>query len=323
MTLVGAPGRRPAADPHARRETRSWTALGTYVEVSTATDVLDDAVRIVEEVLAEVDAAYSRFRPDSDLERANTTAGRPVTVTPVTVAAVRLALEAAHATDGLVDPTLGGVLVGAGYDRTFELVPADDPSPASIPARAASWADVVVTDDTLTVPPGVALDLGATGKGLAADLAALTVARELRAPVLVGVGGDLRVAGPSAAAHRVVVGHSRADLAAGGERAEVTLRHGGLATSSTSARRWRKGGRQWHHLVDPRTGAPATGPWRTVTALGHTAAAANTASTAAVVLGGAAPGWLARRRVAARLVADDGRVVRTPAWDAAGIEVNR
>ncbi|MGL4175927.1 MAG: FAD:protein FMN transferase [Dermatophilaceae bacterium] len=322
MTLVGAPGRRPAADPHARRETRSWAALGTYVEVSTPTGVLDDAVRIVEEVLAEVDAAYSRFRPDSDLERANTTAG-PVTIAPVTVAAVRLALEAAHATDGLVDPTLGGVLAGAGYDRTFELVPPDDPCPASIPARAASWADVVVTDNTLTVPPGVALDLGATGKGLAADLAALTVARELDAPVLVGVGGDLRVAGPPAVAHRVVVGHSRADLAAGGERTEVTLRHGGLATSSTSARRWRKGGRQWHHLVDPRTGAPATGPWRTVTALGHTATAANTASTAAVVLGAAAPDWLARRQVAARLVADDGHVVRTPAWDAAGIEVDR
>ncbi|MGL5816324.1 MAG: FAD:protein FMN transferase [Phycicoccus sp.] len=322
MTLVGAPGRRPAADPHARRETRSWTALGTYVEVSTTVDVLDDAVHLVEQVLDEVDAAYSRFRPDSDLERANATAG-PVAVGPVTLAAVRLALEAARATDGLVDPTLGGVLVGAGYDRTFALVPADDPAPASVPVRAGSWTDVVVTDTALTVPPGVSLDLGATGKGFAADLAALTVVSQLGAPVLVGVGGDLRVAGPPTTAHRVVVGHSVADLACGGERTEVTLRQGGLATSSTSTRRWRKGGRQWHHLVDPRTGAPAAGPWRTVTALGHTAAAANTASTAAVILGAAAADWLARRRVAARLVADDGRVLRTPAWDAAGIEVRR
>ncbi|MGL5852499.1 MAG: FAD:protein FMN transferase [Phycicoccus sp.] len=322
MTPVGAPGRHPAADPYARRETRSWAALGTYVEVSTATDLIDAAARIVDEVLAEVDAAYSRFRPDSDLQRANTIAG-PVTVSPVALAAVRLALEAARVTDGLVDPTLGGVLAGAGYDRTFGLVPADDASPASVPVRSASWTDVVVTDTTLTVPHGVALDLGATGKGFAADLAALSVARRLGAPVLVGVGGDLRVAGPPAAAHRVVVGHSVADLAAGGARIEVMLRQGGLATSSTSTRRWRRGGRQWHHLVDPRTGAPAAGPWRTVTALGHTAAAANTASTAAVVLGAAAPRWLAHRRVAARLVAHDGHVVCTPAWETAGVEVSR
>ncbi|MGL5866552.1 MAG: FAD:protein FMN transferase [Dermatophilaceae bacterium] len=322
MTAVGAPGRRPTADPHERHETRSWAALGTYVEVSAAGDLVDSAAAIVTQVLAEVDAAYSRFRPDSDLERANTTAG-PVTVAPVTVAAVRLALEAARATDGLVDPTLGGVLAGAGYDRTFALVPADDPSPASVPVRSGSWMDVVVTDTTITVPPGAALDLGATGKGFAADLAALTVADRLGAPVLVGVGGDLRVAGPPAPAHRVVVGHSVADLAAGGEHLEIVLRHGGLATSSTSARRWRRGGRQWHHLVDPRSGAPAIGPWRTVTALGHTATAANTASTAAIVLGSAAPDWLADRHVAARLVTDDNRVVRTPAWDAAGIEVQR
>ena len=87
-----------------------------------------------------------------------------------------------------------------------------------------------------------------------------------------------------------------------------------------SARRWRRGGRQWHHLVDPRTGTPAAGCWRTVTALGHTAAAANTATTAAIVLGDAALEWLTARGVAARLVDHEGRVSRTPDWVALGVE---
>jgi thiamine biosynthesis lipoprotein len=100
----------------------------------------------------------------------------------------------------------------------------------------------------------------------------------------------------------------------------VRLGSGGLATSSVSARRWRRGGRQWHHVVDPRTGLPTRGPVRTVTALGRTAAAANTATTASVVLGDAAYGWLVERDVAARLVGHDGCVVRTPAWSASGIE---
>jgi FAD:protein FMN transferase len=100
----------------------------------------------------------------------------------------------------------------------------------------------------------------------------------------------------------------------------VRLGAGGLATSSVSARRWRRGGRQWHHVVDPRTGLPAQGPWRTVTALGRTAAAANAATTASIVLGDAAYAWLVDRQVAARLVDHDGHVTRTPAWTASGIE---
>ena len=100
----------------------------------------------------------------------------------------------------------------------------------------------------------------------------------------------------------------------------VRLGDGGLATSSVSARRWRRGGRQWHHVVDPRTGLPADGPWRTVTALGRTAAAANAATTASIVLGEAAEEWLVDRGVAARLVGHDGRVVRTPAWTTSHIE---
>ena len=120
--------------------------------------------------------------------------------------------------------------------------------------------------------------------------------------------------------HPVVIGHSRADLEPGGPAPLVRLGAGGLATSSVSARRWRRGGRQWHHLVDPRTGLPARGPWRTVTALGRTAAAANVASTASVVLGGAALEWLVDHQVAARLVGHDGRVIPTPAWTTSGLE---
>ena len=137
-----------------------------------------------------------------------------------------------------------------------------------------------------------------------------------------GVGGDLRVASPddSAQDHLVLLGHSRSELDAGGPAASVRLGSGGLATSSVSARRWRRGGRQWHHVVDPRTGLPAQGPWRTVTALGRTAAAANAATTASIVLGAAAYDWLVDHDVAARLVDHDGHVTRTPAWTTSGIE---
>ncbi|HSO65939.1 MAG TPA: FAD:protein FMN transferase [Ornithinibacter sp.] len=315
---------RVASTPVLERElgAASWRALGTHVDVRTTPACLERAVALAVEALDEVDAACSRFRDDSDLSLANRRAGHPVPVSPVLVGALRVALEAAEVTDGLVDPTLGAVLAAAGYDRTFALVPSDDPAPAALPAPQGAWQDVRVTAQTVTVPRGAALDLGATGKAFAADLVALAIADACRTSVLVSVGGDVRVASPDGDGpdYPVVVGHSVADLAAGGDRARVRLREGGIATSSTSARRWRRGGRQWHHVVDPRTGSPATGPLRTVTALGHTAAAANAATTAAIVLGDAAWAWLVDHDVAARLVDVEGRVTRTPAWTASDLE---
>lgn len=305
----------------------SWRALGTYVDLRTTPEAVVDAVPLAVDILNEVDGAYSRFRPDSDLSRANHAAGRMVTVSPLLVGALRVALEAAEETDGLVDPTLGTVLTAAGYDRTFALVPADDPVPTTVPPPQRDWRAVQVADDRVRVPLGSALDLGATGKAFAADLVALAVAHELQSPVLVSVGGDVRVAAPGddpsreAPAYPVVLGHNLTAIDSGVGLVRVSLRGGGLATSSTSARRWARAGRQWHHLVDPRTGAPAAGPLRTVTAAGRTAVAANTASTAAIVLGEDAWPWLLERDVAARLVDADGRVRTTPAWETSGIEV--
>ena len=307
----------------------SWRALGTYVDLRTTPDAIVPAVALAVDILNEVDLACSRFRADSDLSRANRAAGRRVSVSPLLVAAVQVALEAAEETDGLVDPTLGAVLTAAGYDRTFALVPADDPEPTVVPRPRRDWRSVQVEDErAVCVPPGSALDLGATGKAFAADLVALAIAHELGAPALISVGGDVRVAGPedgrvtSVPAYPVVIGGTLADLDSDGSPPRVWLRAGGLATSSTAARRWSRGGRQWHHLVDPRTGAPADGSLRTVTAWGRTAVAANTASTAAVVLGDDAWPWLLARDVAARLVDVDGRVRTTPAWDASGFEVS-
>jgi thiamine biosynthesis lipoprotein len=94
----------------------------------------------------------------------------------------------------------------------------------------------------------------------------------------------------------------------------VHVEHGGIATSSTAVRRWRAGGRENHHIIDPSTGEPVQSPWRTVTVAARSCLAANTASTAAIVMGERAPAWLAERGVAARLVAHDGDIVRTGGW---------
>ncbi|KQX62014.1 hypothetical protein ASD06_15940 [Angustibacter sp. Root456] len=294
--------------------TREWQALGTYVRVATSpAEALDDAARLASEVLDEVDRACSRFRSDSDLVRANARAGRPTDVSPLLAAAVQVAVAAASETDGLVDLTLGHALVAVGYDRDLALLPqaSTDPSMVPVPARTGAWREVLADPaGVVTVPEGCALDLGATGKAWAADLVVASVADALGVDVVASLGGDVAVHGATpwpVAVSEVVGAIDAVDV--------VMVPAGGLATSTTLARRWVRGGVPRHHLLDPRTGEPTRGPWRTVSAFGLTAVAANTATTAAIVMGDQALEWLQRNDVAARLVAQDGTVVRTPGWN--------
>jgi len=127
--------------------------------------------------------------------------------------------------------------------------------------------------------------------------------------VVISLGGDVAVAGPGGwpvAISETVDSSADAEI--------VHLPYGGLATSSTAARRWIRGGVVQHHLLDPLTGEPTRGRWRTVTATGATCVSANTASTAAIVLGDRAVRWLTERDIPARLVDGEGRIVRTARW---------
>ena len=294
-----------------------WRALGTYVYLATSRpDAMPVAERTAQDVLAQVDRACSRFRPDSDLVRANDRAGSWVQVDPLLAAAVSVALEAAAETEGLVDPTLGLTLVAAGYDRDFALLPAAArlPSAVPVPAREGAWREVAVDrEGALRVPLGCTLDLGATGKAWAADLVARCIVEATGSDVVVSLGGDVAVDGPDGNRVAWPVAVSE-DVDAPDDAEVVMLPYGGLATSGTRSRRWVRGGTTRHHVIDPRTGQPTGGPWRTISATGISCVAANTASTAALIMAADAETWLNARDVPARLVAQDGTVVRTSRW---------
>jgi thiamine biosynthesis lipoprotein len=133
----------------------------------------------------------------------------------------------------------------------------------------------------------------------------------------VSLGGDIAVAGPAPdGGWRIRVEDVTSDPAAppSGPCTAVTIVSGGLATSSTRARRWHRGGTELHHLLDPRTGLPAAPVWRTVSVAAGSCLDANTVSTAAVVRGHAAWPWVRGLGVPVRLVSVDGRVFTTGGW---------
>jgi thiamine biosynthesis lipoprotein len=263
-------------------------------------------------LLARVEKAASRFHRESELSRANQLAGRPVPVSKLLVDLVGAALDAAADSDGAVDPTMGHALSGLGYDCDIREIRPDGPNVTAAPPPA-NWRQVRLDRRVglLTVPRGTALDLGASAKAWTADRAATDLARRFDSAVYVELGGDIAVAGERPDGWCVRVAERD-----GSDGPLVLLRSGGLATSTTTIRRWRRGGYEMHHIVDPRTGSSATGPWRTASVSADSALAANTASTAAIVRGDAALDWLTERGFAARLVDHDGAVTTTAGWPA-------
>lgn len=295
----------------------SWQALGTTVGlVVLGVGAHDAARRAVEAQLREIDAACSRFRDDSELAAVNAARGRWVRVSPLLLDALEVALRAAALTGGRVDPTVGGALVLSGYDHDFARVRGSRVRRLRA-GRVPGWR-VVELDHaagTVRVPAGVRLDLGATAKALAADRAAERALRVSSATgVLVNLGGDIATAGappPGGWPVRVADSH-RAGTDEPGQA--LTLASGGLSTSSTTVRRWRRRGGEAHHIVDPRTGAPAAEHWRTVSVAAATCVDANIASTASIILGAPARAWLAESRLPARLVTVAGAVRATAGW---------
>jgi thiamine biosynthesis lipoprotein len=196
-----------------------------------------------------------------------------------------------------------------------------NPSPPTLIARRLSGYRTVLLDPTFStvrIPSGVVLDLGATAKAWAADRGARAVWEVVGCGVLVSLGGDIATAGaaPVGGWRIHVADDHRSGPDAPGQT--IAIADGGLATSSVAVRRWRRGGRTMHHIIDPSSGAPAGGPWRTVSVAAADCTDANIAATAALVRGERAPTWLDALGLPARLVAHDGTVLRLGDWPLEG-----
>jgi thiamine biosynthesis lipoprotein len=275
-----------------------------------------EAMAMVRAQLEEIDEVCSRFRPDSELSRLNRRSGAGgIAISPVLEEAIAAAINTAEMTGGLVDLTVGKFVEEAGYTVTFRDLPLDGP-PLEVRVHGyAGWRALELdrTVHTMQLPAGTAIDLGASGKAWAADRAAESVAAKLRVGIVVECGGDIAVRGPLPEGGWPV--RVCADASAD-KGQDVALYDGGLATSGTTARRWRRGEMELHHIIDPGTGLPAVTPWTMVSVAAATCVEANAAATAALIMGERAVAWLTDLNLPARLVDRHGAVQYAGGWSA-------
>ena len=265
-----------------------FRSMGCDVEVSP-----DAGAEHVRQLFEARDRRFSRFQPDSELSHLNRAPAGASLVSEEFSRMLGHALGAARSTGGLVTPTVGAAVTAAGYDSDFDELPEDGPSVSAV--RVPPTAALSHRGRLLVRSEPIHLDLNCVVKGATVD-----DALALLGGGYVSAGGDVATSAP------LVVGLPGGDA--------VTLRRGGLATSSVARRRWRRGGEVQHHLIDPSTGRPAVVPWRDVTVAAGTCLAADVAAKAALLLGAAGPSWLDRRGLAGRFVDEQGGIHLNETW---------
>jgi thiamine biosynthesis lipoprotein len=224
----------------------TFRAMGTTAHV-----VVNGPEALVERARARIEdleALWSRFRPDSEVSRLNRHgSGR---VSRDTEDLITRSIAGWRHTGGRFDPTVHQSMVELGYDTSFESITT---TAASRGATAApGCGEIEVGGGVVRLPQGGGFDPGGIGKGLAADLVAEELIADGADGAMVNLGGDLRAAGFCDAGAWVV----RVDEPAAGVAATVAFEAGAVATSTPLRRTWQQGATRRHHLIDPARGLP-------------------------------------------------------------------
>jgi thiamine biosynthesis lipoprotein len=311
----------PAPTPAAERlevtllGQRQFRAMNTTVELFTR-DLEDTAALApAEDLFHEMEARLSRFIPDSELCRLNDRSGEEVPASDVMFDILEEAGKLHRATRGAFDPAVLPDLEAAGYDRSFEKVArTSDEAAGGVRADRRSISELRIDRARGVVrgPAGLRIDLGGLGKGFTVDLVT-----RLLDPIqnfVVNAGGDIFARGCGSDGDGWLVAVTD-PIVAGRTISLVRLYDEALATSTTTARRWRRAGELQHHLIDPRTGRPATSGVLSATVIARTAVEADVFAKTALLLGpNEGVRFLQEHGAHGLLITEDGQLLQTASW---------
>jgi FAD:protein FMN transferase len=295
-------------------------AMGTHMSAFLDNDQhqASDILTQVPEWFETWEQCLSRFRPDSELNRLNNSAGsgKFFSVSPILWDVLNQALQANTESGGLVSPAILNELENAGYDRDFDQLAAlEEPSSQGLLPNSTSLDEIEMRTEaqSIRLPSGLRLDFGGIAKGWAASQAAQKLAEI--APALVNAGGDIAVSAPPHSMKFWPIGVDNPHLP-GASLATLKIAAGGVATSGKDHRRWQKNGVWQHHIIDPRYGLPAETDLISATIIAPSATEAETAAKM-VLISGSISGldWLGQHpHLSGLMVHENGQMITSPGF---------
>lgn len=264
--------------------------MGTEIEIAVipngfqAASTVSDQLQLARAELVRLESMLSRFVPTSDVSRVNERPDTWVDVHPETAAVLALAKRGYEVSDGLFHPCLGGWMVAHGYQRSFDLgldAPYLD-MPDTPPALPDSLG-FELSGMNIRLRSGYALDLGGIAKGWVMERIADLLRGFGYVDFVCSAGGDMVCAGTNGDAPWNI---GIADpLGRTSHVCTVQLTALALATSGTYRRRWTVGETTYHHILDPRTGAPSDTDLASVSVIHQSLVVAEVLAKTALILG--------------------------------------
>ncbi|NTW22391.1 FAD:protein FMN transferase [Candidatus Falkowbacteria bacterium] len=272
---------------------KKFSALGTEIIISAALKPGEEnKIDSAEKEINDFEKRFSRFIVGNELYKLNSSAAGEFEASPVMSDLLREAKGLHEETGGLFDPTIIGSLEDIGYDRSFvagaqdeETEPVDAGKISKRFAARPRMSELVIDGNLVRKPAGLRIDLGGLGKGYIVDRLADGIFKDVE-DFWISAGGDLVIKGNAEGSKGWKVGVQNPNKPEKEIFSVVTKGEKvGVATSGIFKRRGQRGGVDWHHLIDPRTGLPADNNIQAVTAIASSAARADVLAKTVLILG--------------------------------------
>lgn len=261
---------------------RTYYVFDTIVQAELLSGGSEDALDALEQLLRRYDSLWDPDYPDSDLFRINAAAGTPCAADAETIALLRAALPYCAASGGRLDLTIGRVT--SLWDVTNADTPPSDEQITAL-LSAVDYTGILLTDSTVQIPAGTALDIGAAAKGYIADRAAELLRAQGIDSAILDLGGNILTIGCKSSGIPFDIGLQKPFSARGEIAAQVKTVLPSVVTAGIYERYFESDGHIYHHILDRSTGYPVDNELAAVTILSESSLEGDILSSICLMLG--------------------------------------
>lgn len=301
-------------------EHRVFHSMGIPVHISmvgVSGEQADKALQKAEGVFNEYDFRFSRFKSESELMALNTSNGAWHKVSIDLFQIIKKSVALAAETDGVFDPSVGGVLASYGYGLPKNFIQRMPP---------ATYRDLAFNDRELLIrlAPGQILEPACIVKGIAIDTAGKELSQIIDTSTqgfMINAGGDIVTRGVFEDGHawNIAIQDPKNPSAI---VSAISIQNAGVATSGTYQTQGEHSSKKWHHLVNMQTGKPTLGII-SATVVATTCEEADTEASLAILLKeDQAVARLASRGLPYLLISENGTITKNAGFIALEVPID-
>lgn len=258
---------------------KTSVAMGTVVTVKLfGFGAKNDLDKIETEINGLENSVLSWRKEGSDVYRINKGSGTQVSVSPDTVKIIGQCIDISDDCGGVFDITIGNVTKLWDFGGNNQRLPSDDEIKTAL--GSVGYKNVSISGNAVQIKKGQSLDLGAIGKGFVCDKIKELLDKGRTKSAVVSVGGSLLIYGNRTFSVGIV--NPDNDKQSMGT---LKLKDTCVSTSGNYEKYFEQDGKRYHHILNAKTGYPATSEFKSVTVVCESGLISDALSTVCYIAG--------------------------------------